>query len=64
VIPAWSKVPSAVELHEARRRVAIATFLCGNEVIRRFASGDDAIVTSAAVAEYFAVINEAREVEP
>jgi hypothetical protein len=52
-----------VELHETGGRVAIATFLCRIEVIRRFASGDDAIMTSATVTEYFGVIDEARGVE-
>ncbi len=55
--------PVRVELHEAASRVAIAAFLRRDEVILRFASGDDAIVTSAAVAEDFAVIDEAGDVE-
>ncbi len=52
-----------IELHETGGRVAVATFLCRSEVIRRLARGDDAIVTSAAVTEYFGVIDEARDVE-
>ena len=52
-----------IELHETGSRVAIATLLGRNEVVRRFAGGDDAVMTSAANAEYFSVIDEARDVE-
>jgi hypothetical protein len=52
-----------IELHEAGGRVAIATFLCRNEVIRRFASCDDAIMTTATRPKYFSVIDEANDVE-
>lgn len=52
-----------IEFHETGGRVAVATLLCRLDVVRRFAGGDDAIVASAAVTEYLAVVNEAREVE-
>lgn len=52
-----------IQLHETGSRVAIATLLSRNEVIRRFASGDDAIMARATSTEYFSVIDEARDVE-
>lgn len=48
-----------IELQEIVSRVAIATFLCGNEVTRRFPDGDNAIMTTATATEYFVVINKA-----
>lgn len=48
-----------IELQEMVSRVAIATFLCGNEVTRRFPDGDNAIMTTATATEDFLVINEA-----
>lgn len=55
--------PVRIELREAGRRVAVATLLRGSKVIRRLASGDDAIVASAARTEHFCVVDEARDVE-
>lgn len=52
-----------IELQEMVSRVAIATFLRGNEVTRRFPDGDNAIMATATRPEYFGVIDEARGVE-
>jgi hypothetical protein len=52
-----------IEQDETRRRVAIAALLRGNEVSRRLTGGDHAIVTIAAFAEYFVVVDEAGDVE-
>lgn len=43
--------------------MAVAAFLRGDHVLRRFARGSEAIVAIAACAEYFGVIDEARNVE-
>ena len=52
-----------IESDETRSRVAIAAFLRGDGVTRRFAGGGDAIVTTAARAENFVVIDKAFDVE-
>jgi hypothetical protein len=52
-----------VESDETERRVAVATFLRGNDVMVRLANGDDAIMTGAAVAEYFVMIDKAGDVK-
>lgn len=43
--------------------MTVATFLCGHEVVRRFAGGDDAVVATATRAEYFGVVDKIRDVE-
>lgn len=43
--------------------MTVATFLCGDEVVRRFAGGDDAVVATAARTEYFGVVDKIRDVE-
>ena len=57
-----------IELQEMVSRVAIATFLCGIEVSRRFpdddkAIMDKAIMTTATATGYFEVINKAFDAE-
>jgi len=52
-----------IELQEMVSRVAIATFLCGNEVSLRFPDGDNANMTTATATEYFVVINKAYDAE-
>lgn len=57
-----------IELQEMVSRVAIATFLCGIEVSRRFpdddkAIMDKAIMTTATATGYFVVINKAYDAE-
>ena len=49
------------ECDEAGGRVANVTFCRGSEVNRRFADGNDAIMTAAACAEYFGVVDEVRD---
>ena len=53
-----------VEFYETGGRVAVATFLRGNDVMVRFAGGDDAVMATATATEYFGVINEAYDVKP
>ena len=53
--------PIRGECDEAGGRVANVTFCRGSEVNRRFANGNDAIMTAAACAEYFGVINKVRD---
>ena len=48
------------ECNEAGGRVAIAAFCRGNEMGRRFANGNDAIMTTAACAEYLGVVDKVR----
>jgi len=48
------------ERDEAGGRVANVAFCRGSKVGRRFANGNDAIMTAAASAEYFGVINKVR----
>ena len=48
---------------ETGGRVANAAFCRGNEVNRRFSNGNDAIMTTAACAEYLGVINKVRHSE-
>lgn len=54
----------SIQRQETRRRVAIATFLRGGNVMVRFSGGNDAIVTTAACSEYFGVIDKTFDVEP
>jgi hypothetical protein len=49
------------ESDEAGGRVANVTFCCGSEVNRRFADGNGAIMTAAACAEYFSMIDKVRD---
>ena len=55
--------PVRIELHEGGRRVAVAALLRGDDVVRRLAGGGNAVVTRAARAEHFRVVDEARDVE-
>ena len=52
-----------IEIDPTGRRVAVAAFLRCDDVICRLARCGDAVVTTAACAEHFGVIDEGRDVE-